>query len=257
MIVMKKKFLLSLLVVGVLLNDPSLANDKPLKVFIFAGQSNMVGTGANVSDLPEDLKGEQKMAFFFDGIKWGVLAPGKTEKRGFGPEISFSRKISTEIKEPIGIVKYSVAGTNLAQHWLPANPESLYAKLLKKVSAAQQMRKTEMIGMIWMQGESDSFDKNMAEAYSKNLSDFIQTTRKDLKSPEMFFVAGRVNPPKDRFPFVVIVRYAQEKCTVPGYAFVDCDPLEKMRDRLHYNTRGLVDMGYRFADAMLMLMQKK
>ena len=114
-----------------------------------------------------------------------------------------------------------------------------------------------MVGMIWMQGESDSRDKNMAEAYSKNLADFIQTLRKDFKSPAMFFVAGRVNPPKDRFPYGDIVRNAQEKCTVPGYAFVDCDTLEKTHDRLHYNTRGLVDMGYRFADAMLMLMQKK
>jgi hypothetical protein len=254
---MKKKLLMSLFVVGVLLSGTAMAKERPLKVFILAGQSNMVGAGANVSDLPEDLKGEQKMALFFDGKKWIMLAPGKTEKRGFGPEISFSRKLSAEIKEPIGIVKYSVAGTNLAQHWSPANPKSLYAELLKKVSAAQQTRKTEMIGMIWMQGESDSLDKNMAEAYSKNLADFIQTTRKDLKSPEMFFVAGRVNPPKDRFPFVVIVRHAQKKCTVPGYAFVDCDSLEKMRGRLHYNTHGLVELGYRFADVMLMFMQKK
>jgi hypothetical protein len=254
---MKKKFFVSLFVVGVLLSGTGMAKERPLKVFIFAGQSNMVGAGADVSDLPEDLKGEQKMALFFDGGKWVMLAPGKTEKSGFGPEISFSRKLSAEIKEPIGIIKHSVSGTNLAQHWSPANPKSLYAELLKKVKAAQQSRKTEMVGMIWMQGESDSLDKNMAEAYSKNLTDFIQTTRKDLKSPEIFFVAGRVNPPKDRFPFVDIVRNAQEKCTVPGYAFVDCDPFEKIRGRLHYNTRGLVDMGYRFANAMLILMQKR
>jgi hypothetical protein len=44
---------------------------------------------------------------------------------------------------------------------------------------------------------------------------------------------------------------------MPGFTFVDCDTLEKTRDRLHYNTRGLVDMGYRFADAMLILMQKR
>jgi hypothetical protein len=73
----------------------------------------------------------------------------------------------------------------------------------------------------------------------------------------MFFVAGRVNPPKDRFPYVAIVRKAQEECKASGYAFLDCDALEKIRGRLHYNTRGLVDMGYRFADTMLTLMQKK
>ena len=254
---MRKKILVSLFVVGVMLSGTALAKERPLKVFILAGQSNMVGAAANVSDLPEDLKGDQKMALFFDGIKWVALAPGKTETRGFGPEISFSRKLSMEINEPIGIIKHSVAGTNLSQHWSPANPKSLYKELLKKVIAAQQTRKAEMVGMIWMQGENDSLDKNMAEAYSKNLADFIQASRKDFKSPVMFFVAGRVNPPKDRFPYVDIVRKAQEECKMPGYAFLDCDTLEKIRGRLHYNTRGLVNMGYRFADALLMLMQKK
>ena len=254
---MRKKFLVSLFVVGVMFSGIALAKERPLKVFILAGQSNMVGAAANVSDLPEDLKGDQKMALFFDGIKWGVLAPGKTEMMGFGPEISFSLKLSTELKEPVGIIKHSVAGSNLAHHWSPANSKSLYTKLSKKVKAAQQMRRIEMVGMIWMQGESDSRDKNMAEDYSKNLADFIQTLRKDFKSPAMFFVAGRVNPPKDRFPHVDIVRKAQEECKMPGFAFVDCDTLEKTRDRLHYNTRGLVDMGHRFADAMLMFMQKK
>ncbi len=240
-----------------MLSGTAMAKEKPLKGFVLAGQSNMVGAAAKVSELPEDLKGEQKMALFFDGGKWVVLAPGKTEKVGFGPEISFSRKLSIEMRETVGIIKHSVSGTNLAQHWSPADPKFLYGELLKKVSAAWETRKIEIVGMIRMQGESDSFDKNMAEAYFKNLADFIQAARKDFKSPTMLFVAGRVNPPKDRFPFVDMVRKAQEECKMPGYAFVDCDSLEKIRGRLHCNTRGLVEMGYRFADAMLKLMQKK
>jgi hypothetical protein len=254
---MRKKILVSLFVVGVMISGVALAKERPLKVFILAGQSNMVGAAANISELPEDLKGDQKIALFFDGITWEAIAPGKTERKGFGPEISFTLKLSTGIKEPVGIIKHSVAGSNLAQHWSPANSKSLYTKLSKKVKAAGQTRRIEIVGMVWMQGESDSRDKNMAEAYSKNLADFIQTSRKDFKSPAMFFVAGRVNPPKDRFPHVDIVRKAQEECKMPGFTFVDCDTLEKTRDRLHYNTRGLVDMGYRFADAMLILMQKR
>jgi hypothetical protein len=257
MTAMKKRFLLGLLVVGGLLSNPALANDKPLKVFILAGQSNMVGTGGNALDLPEDLKGDQKSALLFIKGKWVTLAPGKTETGWFGPEVSFSRKLNMEIKEPIGMIKLSFPGTNLAQHWSPANSKSLYTELFKKVVEANKTRRIEMVGMIWMQGESDSREKNMAEAYSKNLADFIQASRKDFKSPAMFFVAGRVNPPKDRFPYVDIVRKAQEECKMPGYSFVNCDTLEKTHDRQHYNTHGLVDLGFRFADAMLMLMQKK
>ena len=46
---------------------------------------------------------------------------------------------------------------------------------------------------------------------------------------------------------------AQEECKESGYAFIDCDSLPKTRDKVHYNTRGLVTMGNAFAKTVVTL----
>ena len=232
-----------------------LADEKPLKVFVFAGQSNIVGWLAKVSEMPPELKGEQTQAPYFNGRQWTPLAPRKVQGQGFGPEISFAHKLTRELKEPIGIIKHGRGSSSLAEDWSPENPKSLYAKLVAKVNAAKKSRKIEIVGMLWMQGERDSNYPKMANAYGVNLAKFIERARRDFESPDMFFIAGRVNPPKAKFRFVDTVRKAQAKCRASRYAFIDCDPLKKGPDNVHYTTEGYVEMGYRFADGMLKLMK--
>ena len=239
-----------------MLGETVLAEEKPLKVFVLAGQSNMAGRLAKLSELPDDLKGEQKEAFFFNGQRWIPLTPGKTESRGFGPEIPFAHRMTEKLGEPVGIIKFARGGSNLAEQWSPTNPESFYVRLLGMVEAAQKSRKIKVVGMLWMQGERDAKLRKMAEAYAENLAKFILAARNDYKNPELFFVAGRVNPPKRKFPFVDAVRKAQEECKAPHYALINCDTLKKGPDNVHYATQGYIDMGTKFADAMLKLMEK-
>jgi len=231
------------------------ADETPLKVFVFAGQSNIVGWLAKVSEMPEELKEEQKEALYFNGRQWTPLAPRKVQGQGFGPEIAFSYKLTRKLKEPIGIIKVAYGSTSLAEDWSPDNPKSRYHRLLKRVNAARENRKFEIVGMLWMQGERDSKYPKMAKAYGVNLATFIDRARKDFKSPDMLFIAGRVNPPKAMFKFVDTVRKAQEECKLPRYAFIDCDPLKKGPDNVHYTTEGYVEMGYRFADGVLKLLK--
>jgi len=212
---------------------------EPLDVYICAGQSNMAGAGQK-EELPAELQAAQTNVFIFDGAKWTVMEPSKR----VGPEVSFAYTLQRALNKPIGIIKYAKGGTNLAKDWSPENPASLYAKLKTTVAAAGQARKISIKGMIWMQGENDSRYEEMAKAYAQNLTNFIQTARKDFNSPEMPFVAGRVNPP---YAFSNLVRTAQSTCTVEGYSYIDCDDLSKQEGGLHYDTAGLVEMGKRFA----------
>ena len=232
-----------------------LAEEKPLKVFILAGQSNMLGKG-KVHELPAELKGPQKLVqMTLNGKGWAALSPSKKEDGSVGLEFSFAKEMSSRLNQPIGIIKQAIGGTSLAKDWNPEAPKSLYANLLVKVLAAQQARRVEIVGMCWLQGERDSRQQEMADSYAENLSRFIRRARKDFHSLNMFFVAGRVNPP---YPFIKAVRLAQEKCPLPGYAFVDCDKLSKIPPGdLHYDTKGLVELGRKFADAMLSLMKQK
>jgi len=251
---MRQTIWLGLLLGCLVLSGPAESQGQPLKVFVLAGQSNMVGARAVPDELSESLRGSQESALFFDGNAWVPLAPGVSERKGFGPEISFAHSMSTALKEPVGIIKLSYGGTSLAERWNPADSKSLYAELVKRVRAARQTRRIEIIGMLWMQGERDSKDPVMAAAYAKNLADFIRHARQDFANADMPFVVGRVNPPEPEFPHVEQVRKAQEECAATHYAFIDCDTLPKGADNLHYDTKGLVMMGRRFASAMLKLL---
>lgn len=217
---------------------------EPLDVYICAGQSNMAGAGKK-TELPAELQAAQTNIFVFDGKTWRVFEPGP---KGVGPEVSFAYTLQRALNKPIGIIKHAKGGTNLAKDWNPELSTNLYAALKDKVAAAGQSRKINIKGMIWMQGENDSKYEEMAKAYAQNLTDFIQTARKDFNSPGMPFVAGRVNPP---YAFSNLVRTAQTTCTVDGYSYIDCDDLTKEDGNLHYDTAGLVEMGKRFAQKIL------
>ena len=239
-------------VIAVMLCLGSAYAEKPFKVIVCAGQSNMLGKCSKASELPKELQGSQKnLLINFELDRWEPLLPGKTYGKynpsGFGPEVSFAAALSTALNEPIGIIKHSQAGTTLGQWHKNGN---LYGRLTKIVQKAKATKKIEIIAMIWMQGESDSKDQAMAEKYKAKLESLIQRCRDDFESPNMIFIAGRVNPQGERFAYTDIVRLAQETCSATNYAYIDCDSLPKVGDGVHYNTVGIVEMGQRFADKL-------
>lgn len=233
----------------------------PLKVFIFAGQSNMVGAAAKTEELPHPLQQEQKNLAFHKG-QWKPLKPGTTQnpdREGFGPEISFATAMAKHLGEPIGIIKYARGGTNLHTQWnveKQDHPKSLYAALKSLVEKAKAQKDIEIIGMIWMQGEADAKVKDIANAYGDHYRKLITHARIDFHNPTLPFVAGRINPAHpDRFTpeIVEITRKHQENPKMDHYAWVNCDDLKKIGDKVHYSTTGLVTMGERMAEKIIAL----
>lgn len=232
----------------------------PLKVFVLAGQSNMYG-GGHVSRLPDDLRYPQQDAWFFHDGRWLPVAP-RTIQEGFGPELSFARHMTAALGEPIGIIKLSPGGTNLAEQWSPQNPGSLYHQLLEQVRTAQADRPIQIAGMLWVQGEADARYENFGPRYQRNLENFIRRTRQDYGAPEMPFIAGRVNPPADWpggpiFHWRDDVRKGIENADVPRYRYINLDDIPKREDNLHYTSEGQIIMGERLAVAMLEMMDAK
>ncbi len=138
---------------------PAQAADKPIKAFICAGQSNMVGWGDSTK-LPDDLrKGNDRVLMFEDG-KWQPLRPHEPANQGqervgltefhFGPEIAFGHEMAKAWPdETIGIIKFSIGGTSLLA-WKPdwskedadrvgqGRHGSLYKKLMDEGRAGQR-----------------------------------------------------------------------------------------------------------------------
>ena len=219
---------------------------KPLLTFVLAGQSNMVGKRCVVEELPERLRGPIANAQFFaaDSKKWIPLEAGKTQPQGFGPEIAFGAAVAELLDQPIGIIKHSVGGTNLAVQWDPERPQSLYARLAAMVEDAGKARPIQVAGMLWVQGGADAKSEAQANAYADNLREMIEHSRERFSNPDMPFLSGRI-PAKNskQKPHWPVVRAAQQNLQMANYRWVDCDSISLGPDKVHYDTAGMMTLG--------------
>lgn len=219
--------------------------DETLPVYLLLGQSNMVGMRSIATDLPADMQGTEPLALFFKDGKWIPLAPGVSEPKGFGPEISFSHELAANGGK-FGLIKVSAGATTLASEWAPSNKDGLYVKTIAQVDAAKKTRNIKVAGVLWMQGESDGATAEMAAAYKSNLERLISAIRHDTGVSSLPFSVCRITSPASQFPFTEQVRKAQESVSVSGYGWFDCDSLSKGPDSLHYDTAGQINLGKLF-----------
>lgn len=228
-------------------------DEKPLLTFVFAGQSNMVGKRCRAEELPKELQKENSDALFFQpkSKTWIAIAPGRTEPKGFGPEIAFASAMANKLGHPIGIIKHSRGGTNLHRQWNPLSERSLFGELVTIVKAASKVRPIKVVGMVWVQGGADSKSEVMASAYAANLKQLVTRSRVNFESPKMVFLSGRIPPKSDKVkPFWKSVRQAQQDLKIENYAWVNCDDITTGSDRIHYDTAGMVKLGTRQAETM-------
>ncbi|MBI5833479.1 MAG: hypothetical protein HZB16_14365 [Armatimonadetes bacterium] len=256
------------------------ADTRTLRVFIFAGQSNMVGTHSRVVDIkrfppfagldqpqPSVLfsykLGREQMATS-DG--WVAMQPTGDY---FGPELSFARKVAGSIAAPIAIIKVASGGTSLGEDWNPDTPGGLklYPLALDHVRAAlaaldQKKLAWRLEGFMWHQGENDMFSRDFKPAYAQNLTNFIARWRRDLQVANLRFYLGELCTKTiwgmDNRDNMYAIRTAQK-------AVAEADPLVEyvptshdaveMDDQAglhyHYGTLGQLEHGVNYADAYL------
>jgi hypothetical protein len=176
-------------------HQPLLAADDELRIFIFAGQSNMVGSDSDdslVDDHPPFKGAAEKQT----DIRFSYnLGPDKSSNgwvamqpvdHVFGPEMTFARELKKHVKYPIAVIKDAWGGTTLINDWNPDGPDNgkkLYSRLMKQVADrlsdldAQGIR-YRIEAMMWHQGENDMFDKDGKVTYEKNLRNFIANIRR-------------------------------------------------------------------------------
>ena len=122
-------------------------DEKTLRVFIFAGQSNMEGADSKPGDIRRfppfaGLEAPQEKILFSYRIGadlaskgWVALQPVESF---VGPELSFARKVSQETKAPLAIIKCAYGGTTLGEDWNPDTPggKKLYPAALKLIRSS-------------------------------------------------------------------------------------------------------------------------
>lgn len=252
------------------------------KVFILSGQSNMSGGGPVA---PEGLQFDpavgDKVRMWDASDAWnkrGVLGKWaslnelqlmkKEMKADFiGPEFGFAKAISELYPaEEIHLIKVAKGGTPI-NFWLPdekGKPNG-HTQLLENLRNAlgKIEGEYEIMGMLWMQGESDSKTQADADAYQKKLEQLIALVRKETNKPELPVVIGRLSSrilesTKFKMPFVKTVQSAQEAVTKTdkNVFVIDTDDLSQRDDLVHYDQAGQLGLGKRFGEAMIKTLKK-
>lgn len=261
-------------------NSSGVSDDETLRVFIFAGQSNMVGSDSKVKDIQRfpPFAGLEK-AQADVRFSYCLGRENKSKSQGWvqlqpvnnivGPELSFARKVSSKIKAPIAIIKVAAGGTHLGGDWNPDDPIGfkMYPLALQWIREAladldRQKIKYRVEGIMWHQGENDMFNKDYMPNYGQNLKNFLACWRRDLKAPRLRFYVGELCTKTiwgmDLRPRMYAIRVGQKAVT-------DVDPLAEYIPtshvgveigggvglHYHYGTLGQLEHGVNYADAYL------
>lgn len=198
------------------------------KVFLLAGQSNMDGRG-DASKLSEaEMKllanASQKIHFIYKGTvgegnaiqykgaldftnPWSFVKQKFRIEKCFGPELFFGVELVKNYpKQDYLFIKRSQGGTSLYGAWNPnwsfekasffneQDKPKLYQDFIDLVDAELaelHPNSYEIVGMLWVQGETDSNTSNgsvAANTYHLNLENLINSVRGHYDIPDLPFL---------------------------------------------------------------------
>ncbi|MCP4786681.1 MAG: sialate O-acetylesterase [Fuerstiella sp.] len=251
-----------------------------VRVFIFAGQSNMVGSDSRVDDIKRfppfaGLEHAQQDVRF----SYSIGRANKTNSDGWedlqavnnvvGPELSFARRVTRNISAPIAIIKCAAGGTHLGGDWNPDTPEGfkmypLALDLIKSSLAELDRQKIayRIEGFMWHQGENDMFNEQYMADYGKNLANFLARWRHDLGTPELKFYIGELCTKTiwgmDLRPRMYAISRGQKAVTSTDL-LAEYIPTSHVGVEIgggvglhyHYGTLGQLEHGVNYADAYL------
>lgn len=267
----------SFAVVGEGSNPAQQTELKPTPVVIVAGQSNATGTNTSIELLEQKL-GENEadrnvhldyaihhdVMWSFSSSKSTLMTP--QPNKFFGLETSLGRELYADGISDLQILKVSDNGRKLAfsesdQTWHPDAKISSYTQLKSQYKQLKSEmfdigRYPNVIGFIWVQGESDAIVDKYADAYQQNLNQFFNQLKNDkIIYSKTGVVIAQIGPkcidgcPKTDEGFAK-VREAQGLFSSDNnYKLIDIADMPRVAgDPIHLNAQGQQQLGKISAD---------
>jgi len=220
-----------------------------VKVFILAGQSNMVGHGktSHLEEVCNDPAKAEKFGKVRPGGRWverndvfiwflgrkGKLTTGfGAGSDRIGPEFGFGLQMGDHFKNPVLLIKTAWGGKDIIKDFRPPSSGGevgpFYKEMLKHVRDVLGDIKRyvpgyagqgyEIAGLGWHQGWNDGCNMEACKEYETNLANLIKDLRKELKVDRMPVViansgfGGRIDRrPGDRRRMIIDAQGAVAK----------------------------------------------
>jgi hypothetical protein len=261
MIQPSKRFMVaaSVLIAGAAIFSTADAQAAHYQVFLLGGQSNMDGRAATsgLPTSPVNLQQPQTDVLFYEGGSLRDLQPGSGQD--FGPEITFGRTIADALPgESFALIKHGSSGTSLAGDWDPTSGGT-YTAFRNTVTnglavLADAGHTTEIVGMLWTQGERDAKTGRTTAQYQADLDEFIADVRTRYGAGLPFFLSRLSALQTDMTPTQLgEIRTAQDNvAALDASAYlIDTDGMGIKTDNLHFDASGQMALGEAFGEAYL------
>lgn len=230
------------------------------KSFLMIGQSNMAGRG----DFGQVLPIRNPNCTMLRCGLWREMADpcnpdqcifeGTTKYRfhsGVSLMPSFADACQKYFDCEIGLIPAAYGGSKLAQ-WMPGEALFDHAVLQAKLA----MRDSELVGIMWHQGESDSGTPEESGSYCERFTAMITELRRQLHAEDVPLVVGELGRfvplyENGKYPYAPDVNAQIRKIaeTVPRCAFVSSEGLGSRPDNLHFHSHALRELGLRYFEA--------
>ncbi|MGB2823795.1 MAG: sialate O-acetylesterase [Phycisphaerae bacterium] len=275
----------ALVVAGEALAGPGEGSTRPVKVYLMAGQSNMVGPGSNTyvrENHPELMKPRKDVWCVNAGKVSGPLRPGYGYgESSFGLELTMGHVLGDAVENAIVLFKTGTGGTTLHRNWRPPSAVRraggevgpLYTRMIRRfhnmlahldeVLPALNGRPVELAGFVWFQGENDCCareegGKGYWEYYEENLRDLIGDVRREVGVAELPVLIVQINDGCwDGLPRRggTVLRPIQRKVAEndPHGTWIEtCD----LNSGYHYDSASHITIGRRAGKALLPFIRK-
>jgi hypothetical protein len=232
-------------------------------IYLLLGQSNMSGRGV-IEGI--DTLVHPKIYMLNADTAW-VLARDpihfdKPKTVGTGLGLSFAKKmIENDTSITIGLIPCAKGGSAM-KDWTSntyhEETESYpYDEAIDRIKKG--MEKGVIKGVLWHQGESDCKEESDVLSYKEKFLAFKDSLEEDLGIEEIPIIVGEVGyflyrkrPLAEDFNAVLNEIALENNCI----GIVKSDSLTSKRDKIHFDSKSLRELGVRYADEMIILQSK-
>lgn len=228
-----------------------------MKSFLLIGQSNMAGRG-EFGEVPEIINSK---CFMLRNGKWVPMSEPINPDRsifnyfhsGRGLSASFADEYAKYFNEDVGLIPCADGGTKLSQ-WMPG--EILYDNAVNNAKLAQ--RTSEIVGILWHQGENDSHFGEDANTYQQRFTEMITRLRKDLGNEKLPVIVGELGRfaasyQNGKLKYMDIVNEALRTMpfVIENCGFASSEGLTDRGDSIHFNSVSYRIFGKRYFNEYL------
>ena len=218
--------------------------------FLLIGQSNMAGRGF----IKEAHEIDTSRIYTLRNGRWQkMFRPINPDRHFSGVNLaeSFAEAYSKKYDVDVGLISCADGGTQLSQ-WMPG--ELLFDHAVFQAILAQ--RTSEIVGVLWHQGESDCPD-DLYPTYQKRFTFMMNTLRTELNIPDVPVILGGLGDfllSSDRREKFLNYQHMNDvlkniAAQNENVGFAPAEGLTANPDNLHFNADSLYQFGLRYFDA--------